>query len=73
MRHGAYASLICPGCVRENALEERIKMLEEALRDFANIQHWAVSKRFVTPEHVWIGSVHKHPSEIAREALSGGF
>jgi hypothetical protein len=40
-----------------------------ALEDFANPQHWAVSRRFSTPEHIWIGTVEKHPAKLAQEAL----
>lgn len=50
-------------------MQAEIDRLRAALEDFANVQHWAVSRRFATPEHVWIGTVEKHPSRVAREAL----
>jgi hypothetical protein len=59
------------GRLEWDALERRLEVLSTALEHFANPQHWAVSRRFTTPEHVWIGTVQTHPSVLAREALEG--
>jgi len=45
--------------------------LRDALDDFANPQHWAVTRDLQEEVPVWSGTYRKHPTEIARAALDG--
>lgn len=51
-------------------LEAENARLREVFQDFADPRNWAVERQFAEPRHVWIGSLRKHPSEIAKEALA---
>jgi hypothetical protein len=58
-----------PFSALEQLQARRIAELEDALRQFANPQHWGVTRDLGEPVCTWIGTYRKSPVEVAREAL----
>jgi hypothetical protein len=62
----------CAGSAEVVITAAEYDALCETVEAFADLRHWAVSRRFQEPEHVWIGTVREHPADMARRALEVG-
>jgi hypothetical protein len=52
-------------------LRRRKDKLRDALEDFANPQHWGITRDMGEPVPTWIGTYRQSPVDLARDALAG--